>query len=121
MAALEHMVPHAYTNKISDKPLTYIQQTVNILTIEHVYRYATLLLGVRVSWGCVYRHSGELECYLCRWVCYRRAVRQGVTSVRRPLDVPHTVLVVYQPTQLPGGTMTPPEGAFTPPTPIHRV
>ena len=30
------------------KPLTYIQQTVNILTIEHVYRYATLLLGVHV-------------------------------------------------------------------------
>ena len=51
VAALEHMVPHAYTNKISHKPLTYTQQTVNILTIEHVYRYATLLLGVRVCLG----------------------------------------------------------------------
>ena len=48
MAALEHVVLHAYTNKISHKPLTYIQQTVNILKKEHVYRYATLLLGVRL-------------------------------------------------------------------------
>ena len=30
---------------------THIQQTVNILTIEHVYKYATLLLGVRVCLG----------------------------------------------------------------------
>ena len=45
------MVLHAYTNKISHKPLTQIQQTVNILTIEHVYRYDTLLLGVRVCLG----------------------------------------------------------------------
>ena len=44
MAALEHVVLHACTNNISHKPLTYIQQTVNILTIEHVYRYATLLM-----------------------------------------------------------------------------
>ena len=49
--ALEHVVLHAYTIKISNKPLTYIQQTVKILTIEHVYRYATLLLGVRVCLG----------------------------------------------------------------------
>ena len=36
------------------KPLTYIQQTVNILTIEHVYRYATLLMVfVCVSGACV--------------------------------------------------------------------
>ena len=48
LAALEHVVLHAYTNKISHKPLTYIQQLVNILTIEQVYRYATLLLGVCV-------------------------------------------------------------------------
>ena len=51
VAALEHVVLHAFTNKISHKPLTYIQQTVNILTIEHVYRYATLLLGARVCLG----------------------------------------------------------------------
>ena len=51
VAALEHVVLHAYTNKICHKPLTYIQQTVNILTTEHVNRYATLLLGVRVCLG----------------------------------------------------------------------
>ena len=51
VAALEHLVPDAYTNKNLHKPLPYIQQTVNILTIEHVYRYATLLLGVRVCLG----------------------------------------------------------------------
>ena len=51
VAALEHVVLHAYTNNSSHKPLTYIQQTVNILTIEHAYRYATLLLGVRVCLG----------------------------------------------------------------------
>ena len=33
VAALEHVVLHAYTNKSSHKPLTYIQQTVNISTI----------------------------------------------------------------------------------------
>ena len=48
VAALGHMFPHAHTHKMSHKPLTYIRQTVNMLTIEHVYRYATLLLGVRV-------------------------------------------------------------------------
>ena len=48
VAALEHVVLHAYTNKTYLKPLTYIQRTVSILTKEHVYRYATLLLGVRV-------------------------------------------------------------------------
>ena len=59
VTALEHMVPHAYTNTFPHKPVTYIQQTVNILTIEHVYRYATLLLGVRVClWGRAYRHLG---------------------------------------------------------------
>ena len=51
VAALEHVVPQAYTNTISHKPLTYIQQTVNIFTIEQVYKYATLLLGVRVCPG----------------------------------------------------------------------
>ena len=51
VAALEHTLPHAWTNKISHKPLTYIPQTVNILTIEHVYRCATLLLGVCVCLG----------------------------------------------------------------------
>ena len=50
-AALGQMFLYAHTNKISHKPLTYIQQTVNILTIEHVYRYATLLLGVHVCLG----------------------------------------------------------------------
>ena len=51
VVALEHMLPHAHTHKISHKALMYIQQTVSILTIEHVYRYATLLLGVRVCVG----------------------------------------------------------------------
>ena len=76
VAALEHMSPHAYTNKISHKPLTYIQQTVNILTIEHVYRYATLLLGVRVCLGglCIDTYV-SLSVTYCRWVCYRWAVR----------------------------------------------
>ena len=41
--------------------------------------------------------------------------------MRKSGEVSHTVPLVYQPTQLPGGTMTRPEGAFTPPTPIHRV
>ena len=40
-----------HTNKSSHKPLTYIQQTVNIFTIEQVYRYTTLLLGLRVFLG----------------------------------------------------------------------
>ena len=48
VAALAHVALHAYTNKVSHKPLTYIPQTVNIPPIEHVYRYATLLLGVCV-------------------------------------------------------------------------
>ena len=51
VAALEHVLIHAHTNKSSHKPLTYIQQTVNIFTMEQVYRYATLLLGVRVCLG----------------------------------------------------------------------
>ena len=51
VAALEHVVPHVRTNKSSHKPLSYIQQTVNIFTIEHVYRYATLLLELRVCLG----------------------------------------------------------------------
>ena len=41
--------------------------------------------------------------------------------MRKPGEVAHTIPLVYQPTQLPGGTITRPEGAFTPPTPIHRV
>ena len=41
--------------------------------------------------------------------------------MRQPVEVAQTFLLVYQPTKLPGGTMTRPEGAFTPPTPIHRV
>ena len=51
VAASGHVVLNAYTNKISHKPLMYIQQTVNILTIEHMKRYSTLLLGVRVCLG----------------------------------------------------------------------
>ena len=51
VAALEHGMRHAHTNKSSHKPITYIQQSVNIFTIEHVYRYAPLLLGVRVCLG----------------------------------------------------------------------
>ena len=51
VAVLEHMVPHVYTNKKLHKLLTNIQQTVSILTIEHVYRYGTLLLGVCVCLG----------------------------------------------------------------------
>ena len=58
VAALEHMVSHVDTNKSSHKLLTYIQQTVNIFTIEHVYRYATLLLGVRVCLGGVRIDTG---------------------------------------------------------------
>ena len=54
VVALEHVVLHAYTNKSSHEPLTYIQQTVNILTKEHPYRYAPLLLGVRVCLGGVH-------------------------------------------------------------------
>ena len=34
--------------------------------------------------------------------------------MRRPGEVTHTVLLVYQPTQLPTGTMTRPEGALLP-------
>ena len=48
VAALKQVVPHVHTNRSSHKLLTYIQQTVNTFTIEHVYRYATLLLGDRV-------------------------------------------------------------------------
>ena len=51
VAALEHVVLHAWTNKSSHKLLTYIQQTVNTFTIEHVCRYATLLLGARLCLG----------------------------------------------------------------------
>ena len=51
VAALEHVVLHAHTNKSSHKPLMYIQHTVNIFSKAHVYRYATLLLGVRVCLG----------------------------------------------------------------------
>ena len=41
--------------------------------------------------------------------------------MRPPGEVARTVPLVYQPTQLPGGMMTRPKGAFTPPTAIHRV
>ena len=52
VAPLEHVVIHAHTNKSCYKSLTYIQQTVYMFTKEHVYRYATLLLGVCVClWG----------------------------------------------------------------------
>ena len=54
VAALGHMMGalHRYgTCKSFYKLLTYTQQTVSISTIKHVYRYATLLLGVRVCPG----------------------------------------------------------------------
>ena len=54
VAALGHVMGalHTYgTCKSFHKLLTYTQQTVSISTIEHVYRYATLLLGVRVCLG----------------------------------------------------------------------
>ena len=55
VAALGHVMgaPHTYhTRKSLHKLLTHTQQTVSISTTEHVYRYATLLLGVRVClWG----------------------------------------------------------------------
>ena len=54
MAALGHVMgaPHTYhTCKSFHKLLTHTQQTVSISTIEHVYRHATLLLGVRVCLG----------------------------------------------------------------------
>ena len=54
VAALGHVMValHTYgTCKSFHKLLTYTQQTVSISTIEHVYRYATLLLGVRVCLG----------------------------------------------------------------------
>ena len=34
--------------------------------------------------------------------------------MRQVGEVPHTVPLVYQPTQLPGGTMTAPDGALLP-------
>ena len=40
--------------------------------------------------------------------------------MRKPAEVPHIVLLVYQPTQLPGGTMTRPEGAL-PPLPPYTM
>ena len=55
VADLEHVVIHAHTNKSSHKPPTYIQQTVTIFTIEHVYRHATLF---RVFPGRAFRHLG---------------------------------------------------------------
>ena len=51
VAAFEQVVLHAYTTKRSHKPLRNMQQTLNIFTIEHVYRYATLSLGVPVCLG----------------------------------------------------------------------
>ena len=118
LAALEHVVIHAHRSKSSHTPLRYMEQTVNTFTSEHLYRYATLLLGVRVCLrGVAYRHLGEIACYLCQWVCHRRAVKQEVASMRQLGEVVHTVPLVYQPTQLPGGTMTRPEGALLPLTP----
>ena len=47
--------PHTYqTHKSFNKLLTDKQQTVNIFTIQQLYRHATLLLGVRVGLGGVY-------------------------------------------------------------------
>ena len=51
VASLDHVVIHARTNKSSHKPLMVMQQAVIIFKIEHVYRYATLLLRVRVCLG----------------------------------------------------------------------
>ena len=51
------MATHIDTNKPSHKSLTYTQQAVNICTKEHVYRYATLLLGVCVCLGHVSRKT----------------------------------------------------------------
>ena len=54
VAALGHVmgVLHTYgTCKSFHKLLTYTQQTVSISRMKHVYRYATLLPGVRVCLG----------------------------------------------------------------------
>ena len=54
VASLGHVMvaPHTYhTRKSFHKLLTHTQQTVSISTIEHVNRYATLLLGVCVCLG----------------------------------------------------------------------
>ena len=59
-------------------------------------------------------------CYLCRWVCHRRAVAQGVASRLQIGEVARTVPLVYQPTLLPGGTMTRPEGVLLP-QPLYTV
>ena len=40
--------------------------------------------------------------------------KAGVASMLQLGEVAHTVPLVYQPTQLPGGTMTQPEGALLP-------
>ena len=56
-AALEHGLEHVQPNKSFHKPLIHIQQTVNIVRIEHVYRYGTLLLGVPVCLGGVCIHT----------------------------------------------------------------
>ena len=60
VAALGHVMAalHTYgTCKSFHKLLTYTQQTVSISTREHVHRYATLLLGVRVCLGGVCRNT----------------------------------------------------------------
>ena len=54
VAASGHVMvaPHTYgTCKTFHKLLTHTQQTVSISTIEHVYRYAIFLLGVRSCLG----------------------------------------------------------------------
>ena len=52
LGARDERMPHMYhTHKCCHKLPTDIQEMVNIFTIEHVYRYATLLLGVCVCFG----------------------------------------------------------------------
>ena len=51
LGARDGGTPHIRHVQEPHKLLTYTQQTVSISTIEHVYRYATLLLGVRVCLG----------------------------------------------------------------------
>ena len=53
-------------------------------------------------------------------MCHRRDVAQGVTSRLQIGEVARTVPLVYQPTLLPGGTMTRPEGVLLP-QPLYTV
>ena len=66
VAALGHVMqaPHTYhTRKSFHKLPTHTHQTVSISTTKHTYRYATLLLGVRVCLGGV-RRNLRLACVL---------------------------------------------------------